>query len=42
MALARQPIGWVSIANADTGGDAYAHVAIDEARRAVEELCVEH
>jgi spermidine dehydrogenase len=36
--LARQPIGRVAIANSDAGGDAYAHLAINEAARAVQEL----
>jgi spermidine dehydrogenase len=36
--LARQPFGRVSIANSDAGGDAYAHLAISEAARAVQEL----
>ncbi len=36
--LARQPFGRVSIANSDAGGDAYAHLAINEAARAVQEL----
>jgi spermidine dehydrogenase len=35
---ARQPAGRVAIANADAGGDAYAHLAIDQAARAVREL----
>ena len=35
---ARQPIGRVAIANSDAGWDAYAHVAIDQADRAVREL----
>ncbi len=37
---ARQPFGRVTIANSDSGWSAYAHVAIDEARRAVDELPV--
>jgi spermidine dehydrogenase len=37
-ALARRPLGRVTIANSDAGWSAYAHVAIDEARRAVAEL----
>jgi spermidine dehydrogenase len=36
--LARQPFGRVAIANSDAGGDAYAHLAINEAARAVGEL----
>ena len=36
--LARQPSGRVAIANSDAGGDAYAHLAINEAARAVQEL----
>jgi spermidine dehydrogenase len=36
--LARQPLGRVAIANSDSGGDAYAHLAINEAARAVQEL----
>jgi spermidine dehydrogenase len=35
---ARQPAGRVAIANSDAGGDAYAHLAIDHAERAVHEL----
>ena len=38
MEAARQPIGRVTIANSDAGWDAYAHVAIDQADRAVREL----
>ena len=37
-ALARRPFGRVAIANSDAGGDAYAHIAIDQAARAVREL----
>jgi spermidine dehydrogenase len=37
-ALARRPFGRVSIANSDAGGDAYAHIAIDQAYRAVAEI----
>jgi spermidine dehydrogenase len=37
-ALARRPFGRISIANSDAGGDAYAHIAIDQAYRAVQEL----
>jgi spermidine dehydrogenase len=36
--LARQPFARVAIANSDAGGDAYAHLAINEAARAVQEL----
>jgi spermidine dehydrogenase len=36
--LARQPFGRVAIANSDAGGDAYAHLAINEAARAVQDL----
>jgi spermidine dehydrogenase len=36
--LARQPFGRVTIANSDAAGDAYAHLAINEAARAVQEL----
>jgi spermidine dehydrogenase len=36
--VARQPFGHVAIANSDAGGDAYAHLAIDAAARAVQEL----
>jgi spermidine dehydrogenase len=36
--MARQPLGRVAIANSDAGGDAYAHLAINEAARAVQEL----
>ena len=35
---ARQPLGRVAIANSDAAGDAYAHLAIDQAARAVREL----
>jgi spermidine dehydrogenase len=35
---ARRPVGRVTIANSDSGWSAYAHVAIDEAKRAVSEL----
>jgi spermidine dehydrogenase len=38
VALARQKVGRVAIANSDAGGDAYAHLAIDAAERAVREL----
>jgi spermidine dehydrogenase len=36
--VARQPRGRVAIANSDAAGDAYAHLAINEAARAVQEL----
>jgi spermidine dehydrogenase len=36
--LARRTVGRVAIANSDSGGDAYAHLAIDQAERAVREL----
>jgi len=36
--IASKPIGNISIANSDAGADAYTHVAIDEAYRAVDEL----
>jgi spermidine dehydrogenase len=36
--LARRPFGRIAIANSDAGGDAYAHIAIDQAERAVREL----
>jgi spermidine dehydrogenase len=38
LARARQTAGRVAIANTDAGGDAYAHLAIDQAARAVREL----
>jgi spermidine dehydrogenase len=38
--LARQTVGRIAIANSDAGGDAYAHLAIDQAERAVRELLV--
>jgi spermidine dehydrogenase len=38
LTLARQPIGRIAIANSDAAGDAYAHLAIDQADRAVREL----
>ncbi len=38
LALARRKSGRVAIANSDAGGDAYAHLAIDQAARAVGEL----
>jgi spermidine dehydrogenase len=36
--LARKTLGRVGIANSDAAGDAYAHLAIDQAERAVREL----
>jgi spermidine dehydrogenase len=36
--LARRPFGRIAIANSDGGGDAFAHIAIDQAHRAVREL----
>jgi len=36
--LARRPFGNIAIANADAGANAYTHVAIDEASRAVADL----
>ena len=36
--IARRPCGNIAIANADAGAEAYTHVAIDEARRAIGEL----
>ncbi|MGB8488044.1 MAG: NAD(P)/FAD-dependent oxidoreductase, partial [Xanthobacteraceae bacterium] len=38
MRLARRNTARVAIANSDAGWDAYAHVAIDQADRAVHEL----
>jgi spermidine dehydrogenase len=38
LARARAKVGRVAIANSDAGGDAYAHLAIDQAARAVREL----
>jgi spermidine dehydrogenase len=38
LALARRKAGRVAIANSDAGGDAYAHLAIDQAARAVRDL----
>jgi len=35
---ARATVGRVAIANSDAGGDAYAHLAIDQAERAVSSL----
>jgi spermidine dehydrogenase len=35
---ARQKAGRVAVANSDAGGDAYAHLAIDQAARAISEL----
>jgi spermidine dehydrogenase len=37
-ALAREPIGRITVANSDAAWSAYAHAAIDEAARAVSEL----
>ena len=39
MKLSRRPIGRVHIANSDSGWSPYAHTAIQEAHRAVEEIC---
>jgi spermidine dehydrogenase len=36
--LARRPFGRVAIANSDAGWSAYAHTAIEEAKRAVDEV----
>jgi len=36
--IARRPFGNIAIANSDAGADAYTHVAIDQAWRAVAEL----
>ncbi|MFC1720419.1 twin-arginine translocation pathway signal, partial [Pseudomonadota bacterium] len=36
--IARQPFGHIAIANADAGADAYTHIAIDQAWRAVGDL----
>jgi spermidine dehydrogenase len=36
--VARRTFGRVAIANSDAGGDAYAHLAIDQAGRAVQDL----
>jgi len=38
LAQARLRVGRVAIANSDAGGDAYAHLAIEQAARAVREL----
>lgn len=38
LSVARRTVGRVAIANSDAGGDAYAHLAIDQAGRAVREL----
>ena len=38
LSVARQRFGRVAIANSDAAGDAYAHLAIDQAARAVQEL----
>jgi spermidine dehydrogenase len=37
---ARLPIGRIAIANSDAAGDAYAHLAIEQAERAVRELLI--
>ena len=36
--IARQRFGNIAIANSDAGANAYTHVAIDQARRAVDDL----
>lgn len=36
--VGHQPVGRIGIANSDAGGSAYAHAAIDEALRAVDEV----
>ena len=36
--IARRPFGNIAIANADAGADAYTHIAIDQASRAVKDL----
>ncbi|MBT8049021.1 MAG: FAD-dependent oxidoreductase [Xanthomonadales bacterium] len=36
--IARRPLGNITIANADAGADAYTHIAIDQAWRAVTDL----
>jgi spermidine dehydrogenase len=36
--IARKPFGNIAIANSDAGADAYSHVAIDQAWRAVKDL----
>ena len=36
--IARRPFGNITMANADAGADAYTHIAIDQAYRAVNEL----
>jgi spermidine dehydrogenase len=36
--IARRPFGNITIANSDSGADAYTHVAIDQAWRAVEDF----
>jgi spermidine dehydrogenase len=38
--IASQPFGNITMANADAGADAYTHVAIDEAHRAVQEFVI--
>jgi spermidine dehydrogenase len=40
--IGRQPFGRISIANADSGGDAYTDIAIDQAYRAVQEALATH
>jgi spermidine dehydrogenase len=37
--LARQPFGRITIANSDAAAYAYTDAAIDQAYRAVQELC---
>ena len=39
LALARRPFGRIAIANSDAGGDAYAHIAIDQAHRRCRSCC---
>jgi spermidine dehydrogenase len=36
--IARRPFGNIAIANSDAGADAYTHIAIDQASRAVKDL----
>ncbi len=38
--IASKPHGNITIANSDAGADAYTHVAIDEAFRAVNEIVI--
>jgi len=40
MLLARQPFGRITIANSDAAAYAYTDAAIDQAYRAVQELCM--